>query len=210
MSENFRDDPEFDARLRVTLQRVQAPAGLHQRLLDLPTQANAELARGGRFLQRLLPIAAVLLVALGLGFMLQPETDPALVREILTHVYFEERYFGDGRVLSASEVEARMAPVMGTHMPQSGVTEALAVTFAKDCLIGEKRGMHLVVQGENGPVNLMMIPAHMVDHETDISDERFDGLMTPASGGTLVVVGNKHEPIRRYRDQMAHNLAWEY
>lgn len=209
MSENFRDDPDFDARLRATLQRVQPPAGLHQRLLDLPAQASAEVARGSRFLQRLLPFAALLLVALGLGLMFQPEADPTLVREILTHVHFEEPYFGDGRVLSASEIEARMSPVTGTQLQQFGVTEALAVTFAKDCLIAEKHSMHLVVRGENGPVNLMMIPGRVVSHETNISDEHFDGLMTPVSGGTLVVVGHKHEPIQRYRDQVAHNLTRE-
>ena len=203
-------DTEFHAHLQATMQRVQAPSGLHQRLLDIPARGGEELARGGRFLWRLLPVAAVMLVALGLGFLFQPEVDPALAREILAHIQVEEPYFGDGRVLPANEVEARMAPVMGEQMPPFGATEALAVTFAKDCLIAKKRSMHLVVKGENGPVNVMMIPDRVVDQETDISDERFDGLMTPASGGTLVVVGNKREPIRRYRDQMAHNLAWKY
>lgn len=203
-------DPEFQARLQDTMQRVQAPAALHQRLLEIPARGGEELARGGRFLWRLLPVAAVLLVALGLGFLFQPEVDPALAREILAHIQVEEPYFGDGRILPANEVEARMAPVMGEQMPAAGATAALSVTFAKDCLIAEKRSMHLVVKGEQGPVNLLMIPDRVVERETDISDDRFDALMTPASGGTLVVVGNKREPIRRFRDQMASNLAWEY
>src|SRR5690606_13829111 len=122
-------DPEFHTRLQDTMQRVQAPAALHQRLLEIPARGGEELARGGRFLWRFLPVAAVLLVALGLGFLFQPEVDPLLAREIFAHIQVEEPYFGDGRLLPASEVEARMAPVMGEQMPAAGATAALSVTF---------------------------------------------------------------------------------
>lgn len=205
-----QQDQAFQDQLEQSLRSINAPQGLHERLMQIPTDSAREVARGGRFLWRALPVAAVLLLALGFGLLFQPEADPLLAREILAHIYLEDNTLSDGTVLPGHEVEARMLPVLGEHMPPSGATEALAVSFAKDCMISKQRGMHLVVKGETGPVNLMVLPGRLVARETAIGDDRFAGLMTPASGGTLVVVGNKREPIARYRDLLVRNLRWEY
>lgn len=203
-------DRAFQDQLEQSLRSINAPQGLHERLMQIPADSAREVARGGRFLWRALPVAAVLLLALGFGLLFQPEADPTLTREILAHIYLEDTSLSDSPTLSEHEVEARMIPVLGEHMPASGATEALAVTFAKDCMISKQRGMHLVVKGETGPVNLMMLPGRLVARETTIGDARYTGLVTPASGGTLVVVGNKREPIARYRDLLVRNLRWEY
>jgi hypothetical protein len=199
-------DQAFAEKLELTMKRVQAPAGLCDKLLQIPGLA----ANDSSFLRRLLPIAAVLLLAIGIGFFYQPEVNAALAQDIFGHIYLEEPYFGDGSVLSVAEVNARMESAIGEEMQPGSATDSLEVTFAKDCLIAKQRAMHLVIKGEKGPVNLMMIPAQMVEGEVRIADDQFNGLVTSASGGTLVVVGNKQEPIAQYRDRMASSLAWEY
>jgi hypothetical protein len=227
----------FEARLHAGLNAVQAPAGLQQRLLQIPDMAataemqaapatataieRAEAANEPQFLRRLLPAAAALLVAIGIGLYYQPDLNAELASEIFGHIYMEEPFYGEGEVLAMSEVNARLQPVTGDSLPVEGsgdgslngsldASEALQVTFAKDCYIAKNRSMHLVVKGATGPVNVMMIPDQVVDSEVTISDQRFSGLVTPASGGTLVVVGNKQEPIREYRDLVAAQLKWEY
>lgn len=205
----------FEARLQAGLNAVQAPAGLQERLLQIPDQvlnaapARVEAANESQFLRRLLPAAAALLVAIGIGLYYEPDLNAALASEIFGHIYLEEPFYGEGEVLAMAEVNARLQPVTGDSLPADG-SAVLEVTFAKDCYIAKKRTMHLVVKGSTGPVNVMMIPDQVVDSEVTISDQRFSGLMTPASGGTLVVVGNKQEPIREYRDLVAAQLEWEY
>lgn len=214
--EILADDPAFQTKLEQTMLLVQAPEGLHARLLQIPEQAaradasSGAAANDSSYWRRLLPVAAVLLLAIGIGVYLQPGANAALADDIFGHIYIEEPFFGDGSVLSITEVNARMQPSIGATMEPGNAADSLEVTFAKDCFIAKQRSMHLVVKGETGPVNLMMIPSQLVKGEVKIADQHYNGLVTQASGGTLVVVGNKQEPIAQYRDRMASSLDWEY
>lgn len=210
----------FEARLQRGLNAVEPPAGLLQQLLQIPdlqlpdpapvsVPVMAEAANAAQFWRRLLPAAAALVLAIGIGLFYEPDLNAALASEIFGHIYLEEPYYGEGEVLAMTEVNARLQPMMDESLQEEG-SGVLEVTFAKDCYIAKQRTMHLVVKGETGPVNVMMIPGQVVDSEVSISDQRFSGLVTPASGGTLVVVGNKQEPISEYRDLVAAQLEWEY
>lgn len=214
--DTLADDLAFQANLEHTMQLVQAPEGLHARLLQIPELADTadaakrSAANDTHYLRRLLPVAALLLLAIGVGAYYQPGVNAALADDIFGHIYIEEPFFGDGSIISITEVNARMQPGMGISMEPGNASDSLEITFAKDCLIAKQRSMHLVVKGETGPVNLMMIPSQLVKGEVKIADEHYHGLVTQASGGTLVVVGNKQEPIAQYRDRMVSSLNWEY
>ena len=197
-------DEPFMQALQETMALMQAPAGLREKLLRFPEQAANE----GSFLRRILPAAAALLLAIGIGLYFQPADNAGLADEIFGHIYFEEPYYGEGKVISLAEANARMRPVLGDQL--NGEGESFEITFAKDCFVAKQMTMHLVVKGETGPVNFMMIPSRVVEGELRFADQRFNGLATPASGGTLVVVGNKQESITRYRDRMASSLNWKY
>lgn len=200
----------FDATLQQLLQAVEPPAGLQERLLALPQHDALPLtAANASHWLRLLPAAAALLLAIGIGLYHQPELNPALAAEIFNHIYIEEANYGDGSALPLGEVNARLAAV--TTQPMNAEEAALlAVSFAKDCYVAKQRTTHLVVQGSTGPVNVMMIPAQVVEDEVQIADRRFSGLLTPGAAGTLVVVGNKQEPLTDTRDLVAHSLHWQY
>jgi len=197
-------DEPFLLELQGTMALVQARAGLRENLLRIPEQAANE----GSFLRRILPVAAVLLLAIGIGLYYQLVENSGFADEIFGHIYFEEPYYGEGNVLSLAEVNARLGPVLGKQMNAEG--ENFIITFAKDCFVARQKAMHLVVKGETGPVNFMMIPSRVVEGELRFSDQRFNGLATAASGGTLVVVGNKQEALTPYRDRMASSLNWQY
>lgn len=201
---------DFDARLHALLHAVPAPPGLQERLLALPQQLHTPTeAANEPVWRRLLPAAAALLLAIGIGLYYQPDLNAALADEIFSHIYVEEAYYGDGSALPLAEVNARLAAV-STEPLDSADAAQLAVSFAKDCYVAKQRTMHLVIKGSTGPVNVMMIPAQVVEDEVRIADERFSGLVTPGSAGTLVVVGNKQEPLAHTRDIVASSLHWQY
>jgi hypothetical protein len=210
------DALEFEHLLDNAL-RVPAPSpALEKRLLEIPESARpVELplriaAREETFLRRLLPVAAVLLVALGLGIYLQPESNSALAHDLFSHVYAETPYMNPNGSYTLDDVNSKMAAVLGVHLEVSPATEALQVSFVKDCFVASQIAMHLVLHGDLGDVNVMLLPEQVSTREFSISDEQFNGIVAPAEHGTLVVIGNKQEPIREYRNLLSSNLGWEY
>lgn len=203
----WHDARRFNRRVQEIARRVQAPEELRDTLLRIPDQA----ANDDSFIRRILPVAAVLLLAISIGLYYKPEVNAALANDIFSHIYMEEPFYGDGSMLALADVNARMGTVLdGMRIEPGSAGGNFEVTFAKPCYIAKQVAMHLVINGKTGPVNLVMIPSQVVDKEMRIADQNYVGTITPTSGGTLVVIGSRQEPIAEYKDAMASTLNWEY
>lgn len=212
----------FNAKLKSGLQAVNADAALRQRLLQLPdleanmvvadvSVAPPVMASNDSVWRRALPVAACLLIILGLVLYFRPDLNLELEKELFAHVYAEEFLFSNqANQIPLPEVNARMDEVVGAHLLTTADTKNLKVTFAKDCWIAKVKAMHMIIKGKTGPVTMIMMPSSVASSEFNIADERLRGVVTPTSGGTLVVIGNKQEPIEEYRKLMSTNLDWEY
>ncbi len=211
------NEQELDALIRRELLSVSASADLRQKLLQpeqpaprtmfsaLASSANDSLFR------RALPVAACLVVALGITFWSTDSRQSMLEDEIFTHMYLEGQLDNEDAVaIPLNAVNARMEQWMGAHLEMSDAVEGLEVTFAKDCWVAQQVAFHLIMKGETGAVTVMMIPSDEAGTEFNISDEKYNGLVTPTDGGYLVVVGNKQEPIAEYRNLLSGKLEWEY
>ncbi len=212
----------FNSRLKLGMHSVSADAALRSKLLQVPDQdANlvvadvsvtpALMAAGNDSMwRRALPVAACLFLILGLVLYFRPDLNLELENELLAHVYSEEFLFSNQNQIPLAEVNARMDEVVGAHLLTTADTKNLKVTFAKDCWIAKAKAMHMIVKGKAGPVTMIMFPSSIAASEFNIADERLRGVVTPTAGGTLVVIGNKQEPIEEYRKLMSTNLDWEY
>ena len=213
---------DFNARLKLGMHAVNADAALRLKLVQIPEQtanmvvadlsvAPPVLAAGNDSIwRRALPVAACLILILGLVLYYRPDLNLELEKEIFAHVYAEERFLDGEVAIPLAEVNARMENLMGAHLLTTADTKNLDITFAKDCWIKGK-AMHLIVKGKTGAVTMIMIPSSVASSEFNIADERFSGIVTPtAGGGTLVVIGNRQEPIEEYRKLLSTNLDWEY
>ena len=213
---------EFNVRLKLGMHSVSADPALRMKLLQIPEQQEnlvvadlsvappALAASNDSIWRRALPVAACLIVVLGLVLYFRPDMNLELEKEIFAHVYGEERFLNSEQQIPLSEVNARMENVVGAHLLTSADTKNLDVTFAKDCWIANGKAMHLIVKGQTGAVTMLMIPGSVATSEFKIADERFRGIVLPTAAGTLVVIGNKQEPIEEYRKLMSANLDWEY
>ena len=54
----------------------------------------------------------------------------------------------------------------------------------------------------------MVIPNEPIGGQIAISDDRFEGVITPTPGGNLVVIGEKEESIQQYSTMLAANITW--
>lgn len=209
-------DQELDELIRRELVSVSASAELRQKLLH-PEQLEAARGRGlfglaanASLFYRLLPVAASLVAALGIAVWSSNNRHAALEQEIFAHMYLETGALTNTDVIALPAVNSRLENVMGAHLEMSEDVEKLEVTFAKDCWVAKGIAFHMVMKGETGAVTVMIIPSTQRDAEFNISDAKYNGLVTPTDGGYLVVVGNKQEPIAEYRNLLAGNLDWEY
>ena len=210
------NDQEFEKLLQQVLKAPTPPSGLQTSLLAVAnedagrTVPAATPAANDSLWRRALPVAACMIVLLGLAWRFQPAEDTPLAQEILRHVYAEERFLNSSNHVSLTEVNSRMSAVIKAQLASSPATNAMDVRFSKDCWIAKQKAMHLIISGDTGPVSVMMLPSKVVQQETVFNDARFTGTITPMGSGTLVVLGNRQEPVRKYASMVQNNLHWEY
>lgn len=204
----------LDADLHQGLESVVAPTDLKQSLLAIPGVhggASGEQAANDSLFRRLAPLAASLVLAVGLVAVLYSSQSNVMENMVFDHLYSELEFLDREGDISVTEVNAIMAAWIGGEFRQTEDTEALEITMTKDCFIDFEngvQGMHLVIKGDRGPVTVMVIPNTPLDAEMAISDDRFDGVISPTDGGNIVVLGEKEEPIHRYSTLLAGNMSW--
>jgi hypothetical protein len=92
----------------------------------------------------------------------------------------------------------RLAPTVGT------------VSYASTCRFRGEDVPHLVVQGADGPVTVMILR-----HERVAASERFDedgyaGTIVPVGSGSIAVIGRAPEPgLAAYAARVAASVGWE-
>lgn len=208
----------FEQGLETAL-RIPAPPGLWKKLRTPPRLPAAPAANDGLAIEAparrrrfawLAPAAACLFIAFGAVLDVWPaaRADSRLEREIFAHIYRELSYLGMNDDVSLATVNLYMAAVGGRLLDSKEIAR-LKVEVADDCWV-RANTVHLVLEGERGDVTVLVIRNSPVKREFPIDDARFTGLVTPTRGGNLVVLGEKQEPISRFRTLFANNLDWEY
>lgn len=209
---------EFESGLKQTLNSVSASETLKQRLLGLPeintpleippinnTAANDSQA----WAKKLLPLAACLLLAVGLAMTYWPvQKQGELAQEVLAHIYNEANLLEEESIVSMSEVNQRMLSTLGSEFKQSPELAKLKIHVAGTCWLAKEEIIHMVMEGNAGALSVLLLPHSSIKKELSISDERFEGLIIPTPGGNLVVVGEKGETISQFSRLLASNINW--
>ncbi len=69
------------------------------------------------------------------------------------------------------------------------------ITYVKKCWMRTGYGLHLVHQGRNGPVTLLLMPNETLNDLLTVKSERFQGKVYPMPKGSIAIVGEAGEPI---------------
>lgn len=213
----------FEGRLHRVFNSPSVPANLEAALLAIPAGLDSPShgadeplrAANDSFWRRALPVAACLALTLGLALLFPPDRysqlkNEILQNEILQHVYAEESFLSSEKHFTLAEVNSQLKAKIGAKIEASPAVKDLDVRFMKDCWVNRETAMHLVITGDTGPVSMMIVPVEVVVNEVPISDERFVGVVTPVRGGTLVVLGNRQEPLQKYIHMIDDSINWEY
>lgn len=154
-------------------------------------------------------VAAMLVVgaAVWLGIAVGPVVDNGpLVAEVLDHWYEEPQSWvrTDVRISPASLEE-----VLGGQA-EVDITRLGLLSYAQSCLVRGEWIPHLVIQGDRGPVMLLLLPHERVTEAVPLAlpAEGLSGEIMPLGEGSIAVMGEPGEPMEAIRERLEATVEW--
>lgn len=149
--------------------------------------------------------ASVALVAIVAVQMLgtQPHFD-SLSDEIIAHLDHEPYAL---RVTSKPVSDERLGKVVPANIANLDHSGGL-ITYAQSCKINGKLVPHLVIQGENGPVTVLLMPDERVENAEALEGEGINGVLIPVGNGSIAIIGEKDENLDDIRRKVSNSVTW--
>jgi len=149
--------------------------------------------------------ASLLVVALAgwLGLQWFGSTELSFPDEVIAHIEHEIEHLHE-----AGEVgDAKVAALIGSF--GGHVEEGLGkVSYAGSCTIRNRKGLHMVLDGDRGPVTVFYIPGEQPGSETRFSRNGYQGELVPAGGGSLAIIGEQGEALAPIIARFDDAIAW--
>jgi anti-sigma factor RsiW len=127
-----------------------------------------------------------------------------LGEEVLAHIEHEPAAL---RVTAAPVPDGRLQRVVSAEYAVFDRDAAL-ITYANPCKIDGKPAPHLVIQGEHGPVTVLLMPEHQVTEETLLAGEGMRGVIVPVGNGSIAIVGDSRERLDPIRQNVMNSITW--
>ncbi len=154
-------------------------------------------------------VAAMLVVgvAVWFGIVVGPVVDDGpLVAAVVEHWYEEPQSWvrTDVRISPAS-----LEDVLGGQA-EVDMTRLGLLSYAHSCLVRGEWIPHLVIQGDRGPVMLLLLPHERVTEPVplELPAEGLSGEIMPLGEGSVAVMGEPGEPMEAIRERLAATVEW--
>jgi len=197
---------EFDLKIAKALQ-IDVPALVLPELPDIETDEVATLPVRKRSTKPLwYAVAATLVLATSISLQMTGvfQGHASLADEIIAHMDHEP---GALRVTDAAVPDPRLARVVPASLAVFDREDSL-ITYAQPCVINGKNAPHLVIQGERGPVTIILMPDEAVDEETPIDGENIRGVILPVGNGSIAIVGDRDEQLEPIQKNVLNSVTW--
>ena len=149
--------------------------------------------------------ASIVLATVLVVRALAPVTDfPSLEAEILAHLDHEPRALA---VTVEAEAGWRVDTVMGPYAEMS--PGAGLITYARTCVIDGHAVPHLVLQGDDGPVTLILLPDEKIDTARPIEGESVRGVLLPVGSGSIAIIGERDAPLEEIEQRVIESMQWK-
>lgn len=203
---------EYRNELQALDRRIARALSLRVPKLEIPELDEIDATNVGmlrprrRTMPAWLAVAATVLVAAVLAFrMLGTEiSDPSLADEIIAHLEHEPYAL---RVTDRAVSSSRLARVVPASVATLDSSAGL-ITYAQSCVINGHDVPHLVIQGERGPVTILLMPEETVDAPQAINGSSIDGIILPVGRGSIAIIGEQGEDLERIKNSMRNSVAW--
>ena len=208
-SEDYKEaiakDPELEARIASALE-IDVPALEMPELPDIDTANVTALPRRRFSAPQWLAVAATVAAVAVLGFFTLAE-DPvydSLADEIIAHLDHEPYAL---QVTDVAVPDRRLNRIVPANIATMNHDAGL-ITYAESCVINGKLVPHLVIQGQHGPVTILLMPDEMVDGPQSLTGESINGVILPVGDGSIAIIGEDGENLERVEENLKDSVRW--
>ena len=82
------------------------------------------------------------------------------------------------------------------------------ITYAWSCIIHGKTVPHLILQGKQGPITLLLMPDEEVERATTLQGVGIKGVILPVGRGSIAIIGERDEVLENYERQIIDSVKW--
>ncbi len=86
--------------------------------------------------------------------------------------------------------------------------DAGLITYAQSCIINGKTVPHLVLQGENGPVTILLMPDEKIRTARDLDGTGIQGVILPVGDGSIAIIGDREEQLELIKQNILDSVTW--
>jgi hypothetical protein len=193
-----------EIQLRAALHEITPPAGLSERI-----QLAARFEQQSHHRRRWwYAAAASVLLMVGVSMVSVFQTahlrgQATLAQSVLDHIRDEANHLHETSPVSAGRLHYVFdrfgADLVGDIGP---------VSFAAECLMRHRNGVHLVLPGQQGPITAFFMPGEMADRTLPVVSDRFSGTIVPTDWGSIAVVGEAGETVTGLGERLSEAVEW--
>ena len=201
-----KETRELDLKIAKALQ-IDVPELVMPELPEIDTNKVATLPKRKRSLTPLwFAVAATVVLATSISLRMSDlfQGHDTLANEILAHLDHEP---GALRVTDVAVSDERLARIVPATLAVFDRDDAL-ITYAQPCTIRGKQAPHLVVQGETGPVTIILMPDETVAEATPIEGANVKGVILPVGDGSIAIIGNRDELLAPIQKNVVDSVTW--
>jgi hypothetical protein len=151
-------------------------------------------------------VAATVVLGLSIALRMSPvfHDYESLADEVLAHLDHEP---GALRVTDVPISDRRLQRTVPASLAVFD-REATLITYANPCIINGKRVPHLVVQGQHGPVTILLMPDEKVEESTPLDGNAVHGIILPVGDGSIAIIGPREESLEPIQERVRASLTW--
>jgi len=121
----------------------------------------------------------------------EPLTGDALVAHILHHVEEDPSLMLPQKMAHSPQELSQLFAAVGATL--EGQLEAMS--YAGECDIEGQTGLHVVMQDEQGPVTVIIMPGPQIDAMQAFNKSGYMGELIPVKGGLVAIVGSSTQQL---------------
>ena len=197
----------LNTRLKAALE-INVPEFTMPELPDLDTDNVVSMANRRNFSKPTwfaLAASVLLAAVIGVRMMDTGETYGTLESQVLAHLDHER---GSLQVTSSPVSDSRLERVVPDNVATMN-HEAGLITYAQSCTINGKSVPHLVIQGERGPITILLMPDEEVAKASSFEGVNTQGIILPVGGGSIAIIGEREERLDRVKQNVLDSVTWD-
>jgi hypothetical protein len=153
-----------------------------------------------------LAVAATVTLAAFVGFRMLGDdlSSNTLAEQIIAHIDHEPFAFREAHAAVSDERLRRVIPgAISTLDHTAGL-----ITYAQSCLINGRDVPHLVIQGERGPITILLMPDEKVSGAQTFGGKSVNGIILPVGNGSIAIVGEEGERLDQVEERVKNSVTW--